>query len=218
MRGVGGEGDEGGGGVDFAAGADDEHEIGGLGGADAAEPEVLVEHFSEPDDGGAHAAGAFGAVSQGREVGEVQVFDVVAGGVEALVGGEGAVDALDDCGGRGDALVEAVHVLGDEDRVLVALEPGDGVVGGVGVDRGELRAPPGVPVVDELRFFEEAFLAGELHGVVLAPEGVAGGTAEGGDAAVGGDAGPGEDDDAFCISEQFAGAGDVVVRRHGWEL
>jgi hypothetical protein len=146
------------------------------------------------------------------------VFDVVAGGVEAFVGAEGAVDALDGCAGRGDALVQAVHVLGDEEGVRFALELGDGVVGGVGVNVGQLRAAPGVPVVDEFGVFEEALLAGELHRVVLAPEGFAGGAAEGGDAAVGRDAGAGEDDDAPGVPQQFAGAGDVLLRRHWWEL
>ena len=50
------------------------------------------------------------------------------------------MEAEDGGAGRGDALVEAVDVLGDEGGVGAGLEGGDGVVGGVGLDGGEVAA------------------------------------------------------------------------------
>jgi hypothetical protein len=131
---------------------------------------------------------------------------VVAGA--AAVGGDGAVEAVDDCARWSDALVKAVHVLGD-DGCAARLQRGDRVVGGVGVDRVELAAPPVVPVVDELWIGGEALRAGQLVGVILAPEGVGGCAAEGGDAAVGADACAGEDDEAAGVGEDVAGVGEV---------
>ena len=98
-------------------------------------------------------------------------------------------------------LVQVVDVLGDDQEVAAErlLQPGQGEVGGVGLDPGQRGTTLVVEAVDQVRFGGVGLGRRDQHRVVALPQPVC--VPEGREPALGGDAGAGQDDDAHGSSE-----------------
>lgn len=114
---------------------------------------------------------------------------------------------FDDVAAAG-ALVEAVHVLGDERELREEFFHFDqSEVGGIWFGIGDEFAPPFVPFPDEAGISPEGARRGEVFGAIFGPK--AGlGIAKSGDAAFGGDARASENNDTF--------GGGEALEQIGW--
>lgn len=84
--------------------------------------------------------------------------------------------------GAAGQLVEAIHVLGDDQHRRGLFQADKGLVGCIGFGRGDEAAAPVVPSPDEFGIAGEGAGCGEILGPVLAPQAVLF-SPEGGDAA-----------------------------------
>jgi hypothetical protein len=171
----------------------------------------LGHRLLEPDDIRTQQAAA--ARAFGRDIGSVGPF-----GDDGIFGETfGALNIaveFDDVAAAG-ALVEAVHVLGNEGKAGQALFHFDErEVGGIGPGGGDEFAAPVIPFPDEAGVFEESAGSGELLGLESRPQ--AGlGVAKRGDAALRRNAGAGQDHDGFCAGKAF----DELQRKgHGVKI
>ncbi len=154
-----------------------------------------VQHLAEPDDVGPQqglAAPALAGIAEGQSPSEVRglIVEGLEVAARALGPEEAAVD-FDDALGTG-ALMEAVHVLGDEQKPIAQalLHVGQGTMTGVRLDRLRLLPPKRIELPDELGIADEAVGRGDVLDPVLLPQAIR--IAERREAALRGNPGPGQ--------------------------
>ncbi len=178
------------GGLDDAAGSDNQHYIGQDGFTHHEGHVVTYEIFSEPDDGR-----TFEHIAARRE----RKRFVVKRGLVALEIAFGTTvfpertmetDHVRVAG----AFVKAVDILGDESHAWTTFGPsGQSVMRGIGLAVRDSLPAFAIPFPNEFGIGGKGFGIGKVAEVFVAP--VAAFSAKGGHAAFGGHAGPGEDED-----------------------
>jgi hypothetical protein len=151
--------------VDLAARADRREKI-----ALAEILEDFVEvhgHFAEPDDVGAEISATFTTAGFEGEV-AVPVADAFAENAAGLEQFAVEVDQL----GRATALVEIIDILRHkrDDTVELPLEPGNGVMGGIGQGVGQLAAAIVVETLHEFGICRETLGRGDFLDAVSFPK------------------------------------------------